>query len=50
MANTVTGIIGNLKSSLINGENPEMDNAQQAERQLQRLSEKTSIVLSQKQK
>ena len=47
MANTVTGIIGNLKSSLINGENPEMDNAQQAERQLQRLSEKTSIVLSQ---
>ena len=28
------------KLSLINGENPEVDNAQQAERQLQRLNEK----------
>ena len=34
-------ILDDYKSSLINGENPEEDNPQQAERQLQRLSEKT---------
>ena len=36
MANIITIV----KSSLINGENPEVGNAQQAERQLQRLNEK----------